>query len=152
MRLGRIIPPAASPIDLRDILNGFRGLVRGRAEIERFRGEVKQYFGVKSCFFVSSGKAALTLILEAGRLLAIVSAHMFGVPSDVERIRDTVHDQSVTIIEDAAQVMGAEANGRKLGTLGDVGFFSLGRGKAISAVEGGIILSNREDIGRGIRA
>ena len=38
--------------------------------------------------------------------------------------------------------MGGEWDGEKLGTLGDIGFFSLGRGKAISTVEGGIIFTN----------
>jgi dTDP-4-amino-4,6-dideoxygalactose transaminase len=42
--------------------------------------------------------------------------------------------------------MGEMLDGKALGTLGDVGFFSLGRGKAISTVEGGIILTNRDDI------
>jgi dTDP-4-amino-4,6-dideoxygalactose transaminase len=35
---------------------------------------------------------------------------------------------------------------RKLGTFGDVGFFSLGRGKALSTIEGGVILTDRDDI------
>ena len=35
---------------------------------------------------------------------------------------------------------------KRLGTFGDVGFLSLGRGKALSAVEGGIILTNRDDL------
>ena len=46
--------------------------------------------------------------------------------------------------------MDEAAEGGKLGTLGDVGFFSLGRGKALSCVEGGVILTNRDDIGEGL--
>src|SRR5712692_7945737 len=42
--------------------------------------------------------------------------------------------------------MGETWESRKLGTLGDVSFFSLGRGKAFSVVEGGIILTNRDDL------
>jgi dTDP-4-amino-4,6-dideoxygalactose transaminase len=42
--------------------------------------------------------------------------------------------------------MGEAGEGGKLGTLGDVGFFSLGRGKALSCVEGGVILTNRDDV------
>src|SRR5210317_1112301 len=65
MRIGRTLPPAASPIYIRNILNGFKGLLRGQQQIERFRSELKDFYGVKHCFLVSSGKAALTLILRA---------------------------------------------------------------------------------------
>ena len=42
--------------------------------------------------------------------------------------------------------MGGTIKEKKLGTLGDAGFFSLGRGKAFSTVEGGIILTNNDSI------
>jgi len=241
MRLGRTIPPAASPIYIRDISNGFKGLIRGQREIERFRSELKDYFGSKHCFLVSSGKAALTVILRAlhglhperdevlipaficysvpsaivraglkiklcdvnpdtldfdydelgkkiqydtkgrvraavdqvqrtasnenfpyesnsngietvfigkdtGQLLAVIPAHLFGLPANVEKTRSLVADPAVSVVEDAAQAFGAIGNGKKSGTLGDVNFFSLGRGKALSTVEGGIILTDRDDI------
>jgi len=209
MRIGRTLPPAASPIYLRDIINGIKGVFRGKEELERFKSEIKEYFGMKHCFLFSSGKAALTLILKAlhkiypGRdevlipafscysvpsaivraglkvrlcdihpdtldfdfeqlamslqrsadgLLAIIPTHLFGFPADVARIRNLIDDLKITIVEDAAQAMGAEWNGKKLGTLGDVNFFSLGRGKALSAVEGGIILTDRDDIAEKIRS
>jgi dTDP-4-amino-4,6-dideoxygalactose transaminase len=80
------------------------------------------------------------------RLLSIIPIHLFGIPSDIERIRNLVPDPKVTIVEDAAQAMGVEWRGKKLGTFGDISFFSLGRGKALSSVEGGIILTDRTDI------
>ena len=80
------------------------------------------------------------------RLLAIIPVHLFGLHSNITRVRTLMNGPDVTIIEDAAQTMGGEWDGKKLGTLGDVSFFSLGRGKALSTVEGGIILTDREDI------
>jgi dTDP-4-amino-4,6-dideoxygalactose transaminase len=80
------------------------------------------------------------------RLLCIIPTHLFGIPSHIGKIRKLLHDPHVTIVEDAAQAMGAEWKGKKLGTFGDISFFSLGRGKAFSAVEGGIILTDRSDI------
>jgi dTDP-4-amino-4,6-dideoxygalactose transaminase len=191
-------------------------MVRGTKEIDRFRAELKEYFGVKHCFLVSSGKAAFALTLLAlkelypGRdevlipaftcfsvpssiihaglkvklcdlhpdrldfdfaqlsamlngstgprragtgsmgasraLLAIVPTHLFGFPADLMRLRGMIQDRGVTVVEDAAQAMGEARDGRRLGTLGDVGFFSLGRGKAYSVVEGGVILTDRDDI------
>jgi dTDP-4-amino-4,6-dideoxygalactose transaminase len=53
-------------------------------------------------------------------------------------------------VEDAAQAMGGMVRGKKLGTLGDVGFFSLGRGKNITCGSGGIIITNSEPIAAAI--
>ena len=50
---------------MRDILCGLRGLFRGRGEVRRLEASLKRFFGVRHCFLVSSGKAALTLILQA---------------------------------------------------------------------------------------
>jgi dTDP-4-amino-4,6-dideoxygalactose transaminase len=58
----------------------------------------------------------------------------------------------IPIIEDAAQAMGETCNDHKLGTLGDVGFFSLGRGKALSTMEGGAIITNSEDLAEIIKS
>jgi perosamine synthetase len=74
--------------------------------------------------------------------LCVVSHHLFGIPSDVDRLRALCHTRGVTIVEDAAQAMGGERDGRPLGTLGDVGIFSLGRGKNITCGAGGIIVTN----------
>jgi dTDP-4-amino-4,6-dideoxygalactose transaminase len=83
---------------------------------------------------------------SSSRLLAIVPTHLFGLPADLDRVKGLLHDPEVTLIEDAAQAMGQKWNGKRLGTLGDVSFFSLGRGKPFSAVEGGIVVTNRIDI------
>ncbi len=80
------------------------------------------------------------------KVLAVVPTHLFGFPADVARLRKLIRDPEVIIVEDAAQAMGESTEDRKLGTLGDISFFSLGRGKALSVVEGGIILTNRDDL------
>jgi perosamine synthetase len=85
-------------------------------------------------------------LIRSPRLLGIMPTHLFGLPADVHRVKEMLRDPRVTVIEDAAQAMGGEWQGAQLGTLGDVGFFSLGRGKALSTVEGGIILTRRNDL------
>jgi dTDP-4-amino-4,6-dideoxygalactose transaminase len=72
-------------------------------------------------------------------------------PADVIGIQAIV-GPDIPIIEDAAQAMGEIWNGNKLGTLGDIGFYSLGRGKALSTMEGGIIITNREDLAERIKS
>jgi len=72
--------------------------------------------------------------------LCVIVPHLFGLPARVSRILKLCHENGVTVIEDAAQAIGVTCNGRMLGTQADIGFFSLGRGKTISTVEGGILL------------
>ena len=201
MRIGRTLPPAAAPIGWKSFWGGICACFKGEAELARFSEELKAYYGKPHCFLVSSGKAALTLILcslkelypgrdeviipaytcysvpsaviraglkirlcdtapdnfdfdfeqlapmlKSKKLLCVVSAHLFGLPSDVGRLKRMIDDPAVSVVEDAAQAMGGEWQGEKLGTLGDAGFFSLGRGKAFSAVEGGIILTDCDSL------
>lgn len=84
-------------------------------------------------------------------ILCIVSTHLFGIPADVARVRGICEQKGIFLVEDAAQAMGGEDSGGKLGSLGDVGFFSLGRGKAITCGSGGIILTSTREIAESIR-
>lgn len=85
------------------------------------------------------------------KILCVLPTHLFGCPADLFEIQKIVGPADIPIVEDAAQAMGEEVKGKKLGTLGDVGFFSLGRGKAVSTLEGGIILTSRPDLGKKIQ-
>lgn len=80
------------------------------------------------------------------KALCIVSTHLFGIPSDVERTRRICEGKGIFLVEDAAQAMGVGHDGRKLGTSGDVGFFSLGRGKNLTCGSGGIIVTGSKEI------
>jgi len=88
--------------------------------------------------------------MESDRLLCVISTHLFGLPADVERLRQVVSRRGLYIVEDAAQAMGGETRGGKVGTLGDVALFSLGRGKALSTVSGGIIITASSVLGEAI--
>lgn len=80
------------------------------------------------------------------RTLAIVPCHLFGLVCDMNRIMDISKKKKVWVIEDAAQAMGAKLNDRYVGTIGDVGFFSLGRGKPMTTMGGGIIVTNNDHL------
>jgi dTDP-4-amino-4,6-dideoxygalactose transaminase len=95
--------------------------------------------------------AALKLELDNGKkLLCVVPPHLFGLHAQVQRVKSLVRDLLVAVVEDAAQVMGCSDKGTRLGLQGDVGFFSLGRGKAFSTCEGGIVVTNDDAIGTGV--
>jgi perosamine synthetase len=82
--------------------------------------------------------------------LCVIAHHLFGIPSDIERIRSLCQARGIFVVEDAAQAMGAESSGRTLGTIGDVGIFSLGRGKNITCGSGGIMVTNSDQIARAL--
>ena len=96
MKAQRTLPPSAAPIEWRDLLQGLMGLVASKTTIGRLQAEFRQHFGVKHVWFVSSGKAALSLILQAlhglsGREKVVVPGYTcFSVPSAVVRTRLSV--------------------------------------------------------------
>ncbi|MBN2225021.1 MAG: DegT/DnrJ/EryC1/StrS family aminotransferase [Deltaproteobacteria bacterium] len=85
------------------------------------------------------------------KTLAVVPAHLFGFPMDPAPIRKMAREGSFFVVEDAAQAPGAMLGGRRVGGGGDVGFFSLCKGKIISTFRGGVITTNDPDIGRAVR-
>jgi dTDP-4-amino-4,6-dideoxygalactose transaminase len=84
------------------------------------------------------------------RTLCVVPDHLFGIPADMDRITALCRAKGVFVVEDAAQAMGGVYRGKRLGTLGDVGFFSLGRGKNLICGSGGIVVTNSDLIARKI--
>jgi len=96
-----------------------------------------------STFDFDHAQLARTL---SGDTLCVVAHHLFGVPAAIEGIRALCAAHRIVLVEDAAQAMGAESSGRRLGTLGDVGIFSLGRGKNITCGSGGIIVTNSRSV------
>mgnify|MGYP000004545318 CR=1 FL=1 len=91
MKAQRTLPPSAAPIDWRDLVEGLVGLVRPHATMHRLQAEFRAHFGVKHVWFVSSGKAALTLILQVlhrlsdRRQVVVPGYTCFSVPSAVVR-------------------------------------------------------------------
>lgn len=70
---------------------------------------------------------------------AIEVVHYGGYPADMDRIREIADDHDLYIIEDAAEAHGTEWRGEKVGSLGDIGCFSLQLGKPLTCGEGGVI-------------
>ncbi|MCX5700982.1 MAG: DegT/DnrJ/EryC1/StrS family aminotransferase [Candidatus Omnitrophica bacterium] len=81
----------------------------------------------------------------------IVVTHMFGVPAEIKRICTIAKKHNLKIIEDACQALGSEYQGHKVGIFGDAGYFSLGLLKPLSALNGGIIVTNNNELANNIR-
>ncbi len=80
------------------------------------------------------------------RTKAIVATHLFGYPCDMPALRRLADQSGVALVEDAAQALGASCDGRKVGAWGDVGCFSFGVGKLLSCGEGGMVVTDRDDL------
>lgn len=70
---------------------------------------------------------------------AIIVVHMKGIPCDMDRIMKIATKHNLYVIEDVAQAAGGTYKGRKLGTIGHIGCFSLDHYKVIASGEGGIM-------------
>jgi perosamine synthetase len=85
------IPPAGTRIRLQEIVSSLFYSVFEKQSTEKFRSKICEYFQVRDCFLVSSGRAALTLILKALKKISdkeevIIPAYTcFSVPSAVAR-------------------------------------------------------------------
>ncbi len=76
----------------------------------------------------------------------IMPVHIAGNPVDMDAIMAIAKKHNLKVIEDAAQAHGAEWDGKKVGALGNAGIFSFQTSKNMSAGEGGIIISNDDDL------
>lgn len=83
---------------------------------------------------------------------AVLLQHTFGVPArDTLAIVKLAKQKGITIIEDVAHGLGGRLNGQKLGTFGDVAFFSSERTKMINTIHGGFVASSNEAILRSVK-
>jgi perosamine synthetase len=84
--------------------------------------------------------------------LCIVVCHLFGYPADLDQVLKVAQERNIPVIDDAAQAMGARYKGRQVGTFGTAGLFSLSRGKNITAVDGGVVVTNDEALAKELAA
>lgn len=77
---------------------------------------------------------------------AIMPVHMRGVPCRMQELLHVARKHGLKVVEDVAQADGASYRGRRLGSLGDAGCFSLQFNKIITAGEGGMMTTNNDDV------
>lgn len=200
------LPPVAAPLGLSDFWWATVGLVKPATARSSLRSAFAQELGIppEQIWLVSSGRAALTLILRAlsrasprrqvvvpaytcysvpaavtragleivlcdvdphtldfdyhhlaailerSEPLCVISVHLLGLEADVARTRALAHKNGAAVVDDASQAFGAVGTGGRLGTLGDVGFYSFGRGKSVTSVHGGAIVTASPDLARAL--
>ena len=86
------------------------------------------------------------------RTRVIMPVHLHGQPADLDPILDIARRHRLLVIEDAAQAHAAEYQGRRVGSIGDLGCFSFYPGKNLGAYgEGGMVVTNNEEFAHTIR-
>ena len=82
---------------------------------------------------------------------AIICSHLHGCLAAIDRISTFAREHNLTLIEDACQVPGASLNGRRAGTIGDIGVLSFGGSKLLTAGRGGALITADDQIAQRIR-
>jgi len=80
------------------------------------------------------------------RTKAVIAVHYGGYPVDFDAILPIVRKHNLLFVEDAAHAHGTEWKKRKVGAIGDFGSFSFQESKSLTAGEGGIVLTNNEEL------
>lgn len=86
-------------------------------------------------------KAAIT-----HRTKAIIAVHLAGHPANMDALKQIADQNGLYLLEDCAHAHGSEWRGQKVGTLGLAGTFSFQQSKLMTAGEGGIIITNDDDL------
>jgi len=81
-----------------------------------------------------------------GQTKAILIVHIFGHPADMDAIMLIAKKYKLKVIEDCAQAPMGKYNGKCVGTIGDIGVFSLNYHKHIHTGEGGMIVTNNKEL------
>ena len=200
------LAPSGTPITIRDLLKWLIFQTRAGKILAEFQTAFCRRYQFGQCFFVSSGRAAMFLLLRAlhtlagpsktvvivpsytcysvpaaairaglrvriididpltlsynleqlartdfSNVLAIVSANLYGLPNDLPAIAALARAQGVYFIDDAAQSLGASVDGKPAGSFGDAGLYSLDKGKNITSIQGGILVTQSQAIAAEIR-
>jgi dTDP-4-amino-4,6-dideoxygalactose transaminase len=80
------------------------------------------------------------------RTKAIMPVHMLGNACDMDRIMEIARKHNLLVLEDACQAAGASYKGKKVGTIGNIGAFSLNIFKTINSGDGGLVVTNDKSL------
>jgi dTDP-4-amino-4,6-dideoxygalactose transaminase len=198
----RQLAPSGTPITTKELSAWLTTLFSQEKVLQQFKEDLCHHFNVRHCCFLSTGRAAMALLLQSlaelkhstkdtviipsytcfsvpssiikaglrikicdidpstldydyhklertdfSKVLAVVSANLYGIPNNLSLLEKITQKKGVFFLDDAAQSMGASTgDGRFAGTFGDAGLFSLDKGKVITSMNGGIIVTNSDKI------
>jgi len=89
---------------------------------------------------------------SAGNLKAILTIDVFGQPAEYDQLRPLADQNSLKLIEDCCESLGAEYRSQRVGTQGDYGVFAFYPNKQITTGEGGMIMTDDSEAAQFMRA
>ncbi|MHA1908078.1 MAG: DegT/DnrJ/EryC1/StrS family aminotransferase [Candidatus Thorarchaeota archaeon] len=111
--------------------------------------------------FADSTLETLNLNLESVKkcitpdVKAIMAVHLIGNPCDMKGLKEICDNHGLFLIEDCCEAHGAEFNGRKVGSIGELGTYSFFFSHHISTIEGGMVVTDNDEyaeLARALRA
>ncbi|MEJ2621997.1 MAG: DegT/DnrJ/EryC1/StrS family aminotransferase [Candidatus Thiodiazotropha sp.] len=84
--------------------------------------------------------------IDFSGVAAIVSANLYGLPNDLPMLEKLAKAEGVMLIDDAAQSLYAKIDGRLLGSFGDAGILSLDKGKNVTSMQGGVVVTKHQGL------
>ena len=109
-----------------------------------FYGGIPVFADIEPDYFCLDTAAVERAITAKTR--AILAVNIFGHPAEIIRLRELADDRGLYLIEDNAQSVLAEDNGRRAGTVGHIGIYSLNIHKHVQTGEGGICVTNDAEL------
>lgn len=79
-------------------------------------------------------------------VLAVVSANLYGLPNELSELEGLARARGVFMVDDAAQALGAHSKGRPVGGFGDIGLYSFDKGKSITSLDGGAVVTSDDAV------
>lgn len=90
--------------------------------------------------------------IDPRRVKVLLPVHLYGFPAKMDYLMDIARRYQLAVVEDAAQALGAEHRGQKVGTIGDLGAFSFFPTKNLGAFgDGGLVVTNNEVLAQKVR-
>lgn len=85
------------------------------------------------------------------RTKAIIATHLYGNVADISKLQEVCFSKNIFLIEDAAEALGSTLNDKQVGGFGDFGIFSFHGSKTITTGEGGMFVSNSNELANKVR-
>ena len=86
-----------------------------------------------------------------GKTRAVIAVHIYGLPCRIRELCAMAKTHGLILIEDAAEALGAAVNSERVGSFGDAALFSFAGNKVVSTGEGGMAVTDSEEVARRLR-